>query len=434
MYPARQALLAGKALAQWTGPGDVEARQMERLRRLVERTWREHAAHARWWAEHGLTPGTRLAARADLLALPVITKQHYQPLPEAEAIARDYRGVPLLTDLTSGSTGAPTAIRRTYPEDFTMCAYRLGEHFRYGLSWFGLRVTLNSGVAESLDLPGAKRRNVWTKAGVLRRASVNHVKLGPEGALRRLRELRPQTVGGHAEAIWRLALEVPEEELRALRVHHLAMGAQTVTPEMQERVRAAFGCPAYNMYGASEFNLLASECPETGLLHLNEEGLIVEVLREGRAARDGEGGEVVATNLAAEAMPFIRYALNDWAVMGPERCPCGRAVRTLRSVQGRVAEFFHFSGGRKVHPFELINPLLRFVGWMKEYRMVQAERDRVEVWFDVLGEAPEDACGQVASAVGAKAPAGVVVEAVRRAIPPVPERGKNKMFQALGAE
>jgi phenylacetate-CoA ligase len=407
---------------------------MARLRHLVERTWREHAAHARWWAGHGLTPEAQLASRDDLLALPVITKQHYQALPADEAIARDYRGVPLLKDLTSGSTGVPVAIRRTRHEDFAMCAHRLGEQFRYGLGWFDLRALINTGLAEAVGLPGENRPQLWMRVGLLRRVSVNQTALGQGGVLRRLRELRPQALGGHAQAIWRLALEVPEAELRALRLHHVTLGAQTVTPEMQERVRTAFGCPAYNMYGASEFNLLASECPETGLLHLNEEGLIVEVLREGRPARDGEGGEVVATNLTAEAMPFIRYALNDWAVMGPERCPCGRPVRTLRSVQGRVAEFFHFSGGRKVHPFELSNPLLRFVAWMKEHRMVQTERDRVEVWFDVLSGAPEDAPRQVAAAVGAKAPAGVVVEAVQRSIPPVPERGKNKMFQPLGPQ
>lgn len=397
-------------------------------------TWKQHPAYARWWLAHGLETGTPVRKLEDLARFPIITKQHFRALPPGESISRNFRNEYRIRDLTSGSTSVPMAIERTPAEDLEMCAYRLAENFRYGLSWGALRVVVNSGLAQTEGLAVVEAKSPWTRAGLLPRQVLNYVQLGPENVLRRLRELRPYMLGGHAEALWRLALEYPGGELRDLGIRFLNAGAQTVTPDMNARMRAAYGVPVYNCYGASEFNLLASECPVTGLLHLNEQGLIVEVLRDGRPAREDEQGEVVATNLATRAMPFIRYALDDVATMGPARCPCGRAVRTLRDVQGRVAEYFHFSERRKVHAFELINPLLRFVDWMKEYRMVQASRDRVEVWFDVTGEAPEDACAQVREAVALRAGPSVRVEAIRRAIPPVPERGKNKMFQVLPPE
>lgn len=433
----RRAVHLVRAAEQLLGPRrdrPAQARQLARLRALVAHTWKQHPAYARWWLEHGLPHGTLPRTLEDLARFPVITKQHFQALPPGESVSLDYRNEYRIRDLTSGSTGVPMAIERTPAEDLEMCAYRLTENFRYGLRWGGLRVIVNAGLAQTEGLAVIEAKSPWTRAGLLPRRYVNYVQLGPDGVLRRLRELRPCMLGGHAEALWRLALDYPSGELRDPGIRFLTPGAQTVTPDMSARMRAAYGAPVYNCYGASEFNLLASECPVTGLLHLNEEGLIVEVLRDGRPAREDEQGEVVTTNLATRAMPFIRYALNDVAVMGPARCPCGRPVRTLRNVQGRVAEFFHFPGGRKVHASELINPLLRFVGWMKEYRMVQAARDRVEVWFDVLGEAPADACAQVREVVAARTGPTVQVEAIRRPIPPLPERGKNKMFQALPPE
>lgn len=251
--------------------------------------------------------------------------------------------------------------------------------------------------------------------------------------LKRLRELRPAVLGGHADGIYRLAIELPEGDLRSLRLKYVTPGVQTVTPAMRCHISEAFGCPVYVTYGASEFNLLAAQCPETGLFHLNEAGAFIEVLHGGVPARDGEEGEIFATGLHSYAIPYIRYALDDWATMGPARCPCGAAVRTLHEIQGRVAEFFHFSDGRRVHPFQLTNPLLRFVGWLREYRVVQTGRDTVEIRFNVLPGAPAlaDASAAIRRAIEAAAGPAVRVSAVAMDVLPPSNKGKNRMFETL---
>ena len=53
------------------------------------------------------------------------------------------------------------------------------------------------------------------------------------------------------------------------------------------------------------------------------------------ADREGEVGELVGTSLDNFAMPLIRYRTDDWAVIGPSRCACGRSYRLLKEARGR---------------------------------------------------------------------------------------------------
>ncbi len=360
--------------------------QLSRLNEILDHTWKHHPRFAGWWREHGLTP-TPLKSLEDLGRYPVMRKSQYQVSKE-QLLAEGFRGVKLTSQATSGSTGVPLAIYRTPLEDLVLRACRLRTYFNYGLAWRDRRVSMRTGSGAAFGGSAKRRRPAWMNLGLLQVDSVSHIALDPAGVVKRLREIGPAVLSGHAEAIWRLSLEVPSEHLRQLGLKFMTAGVQTVTPDMRQRISSAFGCPLYVTYGASEFNMLAAQCPSTGLFHLTEEGAYVEVLRDGRPAQDGEEGEVYATNLHAFAIPYVRYALDDWATVGPSRCPCGAPVRTLREIQGRVSEFFYFSSGIRVHPFQLTNPLLEFIGWLREYRVVQVSREEVDIWYTVLNDAP----------------------------------------------
>lgn len=406
---------------------EVAAFQLDRLQRMIAHTWRHNPTVSSWWRQAGLEP-TPLHSIRDLAQYPLTNKAQYRREPIATLTSENYRRTALSKHLTSGSTGLPVEIYRTRLEDLVLRSFRLRVHRDYGCGWFDRRAAMRTSLGAF-----EKHRPFWMRFGVLRRNELSPLHLDTPQIVARLRQLRPFALGGHADAIWRISLEASPEELRALQIRFITMGVQTVTQDMQQRVSEAFGCPVYITYGAAEFNMLASQCPDTGLLHLNEEGSLVEILRDGRPVADGEEGEVVATNLHSLSVPYVRYALDDWATMGPERCPCGQPFRTLRSVQGRLAEFFYFSDGRRVHPFQLINPLLDFVGWLREYRVVQVSRQAVDVWYTLLPGAPnqQEASAAIERAVGTAAGVQVQVRAIPLETMPLSNRGKNKMFEAL---
>jgi phenylacetate-CoA ligase len=100
--------------------------------------------------------------------------------------------------------------------------------------------------------------------------------------------------------------------------------------------------------------LIGSECEHHDGLHESMENVLVEIVVSEpngtkRAAREGELGEVVLTDLHNFAMPFIRYANGDLAIAGSSaRCACGRGLRRIKSVEGRTTETLRDGNGGRV--------------------------------------------------------------------------------------
>ena len=156
---------------------------------------------------------------------------------------------------------------------------------------------------------------------------------------------------------------------------------------MRLRIRETFAAPLYETYASHECPLMAWECRHSGDLHTCDDGVLVEVLRDGRAVDPGERGEVVVTNLHAYAMPFIRYRIGDLATRGAP-CGCGAPFSTIGEIQGRMIDYFPLPDGRLLHPYEIVSRLVWGPReWMRQYQLVQERRDRV-VLYAVADEPP----------------------------------------------
>lgn len=71
-----------------------------------------------------------------------------------------------------------------------------------------------------------------------------------------------------------------------------------------------FGVRVVQEYGSQDAGLIAHEDKE-GVLRLNAEQMLVEILRDNKPVMPGELGEVVVTHFHTEIMPIIRYATGD---------------------------------------------------------------------------------------------------------------------------
>jgi phenylacetate-CoA ligase len=113
-------------------------------------------------------------------------------------------------------------------------------------------------------------------------------------------------------------------------------GGEMLSGHARAQIREGFDAPVFDMMGAHEFSLLASECPVTGEYHMSDETIYAEVIVDGRRAEPGEEGELIVTGLHSMAMPFIRYNLGDIVVQGSAQCGCGSPFSTIRSIKGRI--------------------------------------------------------------------------------------------------
>ena len=186
----------------------------------------------------------------------------------------------------------------------------------------------------------------------------------------RLNEWQPEALAAYPSILLQLADEQLAGRLR-ITLRHIGTSAERLPAVTRDRVRAAWGIPVFDTYGATEYAPIASEC-RAGHLHLLEDRALIEVVDErGRTVPPGEpGARLLLTVLDRRTQPLIRYEISDGVCERPGRCACGRPLRMLERIEGRVEESLRFDAARggaaiDVHP-HLVHALLERVpasGW-----------------------------------------------------------------------
>jgi phenylacetate-CoA ligase len=361
----------------WRHPAGSRAR----LVRFQERKLRVLLAHAHASVAHyrqlferaGVRPA-EIQSVADLAQLPITTKADFRERPLADLVARGVDGGRLLLRYTAGSTGEPTRVRRTVFED------RLVQMFRVRAQrLLGRRLRDRSVSVSSRGVPTDKKRKglgqLRKRLGLLPSSHIDCLQ-AVEDIARDLARMAPDVVTGYPGVLTEVAslwLDLPE---RTRNPRVVFFGGEVGTPAMRARIRQGFEAPVFGIYGSQEFNLLGWECGVTGEMHVCDDNVIVEILRDGRPAAVGESGDVVVTGLHGYAVPYIRYSLGDTATRGDEQCRCGAPFSTLRDLRGRTMDYCVLPGGRKMHHWELIPMAFWDMPWHRRYQLVQETAER----------------------------------------------------------
>jgi len=198
----------------------------------------------------------------------------------------------------------------------------------------------------------------------------------------RLNDWQPVSLAVYPSILRQLADEQLAGRLN-IPLRHVGTSAELLPDATREQVRAAWGIPVFNTYGATEYSPIATECRH-GSLHLLEDRAIFEIVdADGRAVPAGEAGaRLLVTVLDRRTQPLIRYEISDGLRELPGACDCGRPFRRLARIEGRVEEALHLpaaSGGAVVdiHP-NLVHTLLERVN-ATDWQLRQETGDHLSV-------------------------------------------------------
>ncbi len=356
------------------GREEIIAFRNRQLRRLINHAYSNVPYYRKLFDENGIKPN-EIKTIEDLPCIPITSKKDLQSLPTEDLVSRTIDPQRLIEHRTSGSSGEPFTIRHTWLEERINAAYRLR-----ALRDFGLRFTdkqISIGLVRPIHPNDYSLSiKILQRMGFRRKVKVSCL-LPPEEIVKRLRELNPDVLSGFSGVMSRISQVVNDTGRKGINPRFITVGAEVLTPLMRIQIFEAFAAPVFETYGSHEFNLIAWECKVTGELHICDDSLIVEVLKNGRPAKIGERGEVVATNLHGYAMPFIRYRLGDIVTKGFETCQCDQPFSTIRKVQGRMLDYFKLPGGRSIHPYEIIVRNVTKTPWVRQYQLTQEREDRV---------------------------------------------------------
>jgi phenylacetate-CoA ligase len=407
---------------------ELRAWQDARLRRLVIHAYESVPLYRRLFDLHRLHP-RHIRGTVDLELIPFTDKAEMRREGPARLLARGHDADALLAVRTSGSSGEPFTVHRTWLEDKLQYLLRLR-----ALRGFGVRHRDRIVAVGVAGRPSAGDQKLAGRSlqmlGFHQRQLIDGLQEAAQVAAQ-LREAQPEVLVGLPGMLDRLTAPELADVVRAVRPRVVIVGGEVATPAMRIRIRETFAAPLYETYASHECPLMAWECHHSGDLHTCDDGVLVEVLREGRAVDPGERGEVVVTNLHAYAMPFIRYRIGDLATRGAP-CGCGAPFSTIGEIQGRMIDYFPLPDGRLLHPYDIVSRLVWGpTEWMKQYQLVQERRDRVVLYAVADAPPPAGRIQEIERAVRPILGAGVEFEVQVAGSIPVDATGKLRPSRSL---
>jgi len=355
----------------------IEEHQVERLRHMLREILATNGFYRRKLSNHG---APKIDSLERLRQLPFTTK--------GELVEDQLRHPPFGTDLTfpiekyvrihqtSGTTGKPLywldteeswnwwaecwkvifQAAQVHPGDRIYFAFSFGPFIGFWTGWEGARRI------GALAISGGGQSTSQRLRAIIDYEATVLVST-PTYALHMASEAR------------KAGIDLARQSSIRITIHAGEPGASI--PSTKKLIEEAWGARCYDHPGATEVGAYGFECePQPGAVHVNEQEFIVEVIdpKTGAAAREGERGELVVTNLGRTGSPVIRYRTGDLVQPSYRACPCGRPFTLLDGgVLGRVDDMIVVRGVN-VFPAAIENVMREF-SEIEEFRVEVAERE-----------------------------------------------------------
>lgn len=350
---------------------EIRVRQTAKLERTLERA----RAGSDFYRRHWRGGGGPHSEHPALDGLPLVTKADLAAAAAAGAFPLHGHGR-LIESRTSGSTGSPMTFYRTGEQESWFWALR----FRIW-GWGGYRpgdpyltINLNPRTA-----PRKRLQDLLFRCAYL---TFNADDLEARTIVDTLARRRIPHLNGFSSSLYALARAMLRDGVGNPGVTGVTATGDALFPAYREAVEQAFGVRVLDYYGAGGEGVhLASQCLESGgRYHLHPENAVTELLGSDGPAAPGETGRVVVTQLDNDAMPLIRYDLEDAAVPAPPgaACPCGRTLPLIERIEGRVPDLVVLDDGSFLvtHFFVVLFKNLQSV---HRYQVLQRTADRIVV-------------------------------------------------------
>ncbi len=349
--------------SQNLSPTDIQRRQ----RQLLERLCRHAAAHVPFYRDSNrLAPlfGSDGSFSLDRWEeIPVLTRGEAQQ--NERALISDKvpaEMLPVTDDRTSGSTGTPLRIKRTFLQSMTS------------------QILLERAVG-------------WNKCGPIRRLAIVDVvendhdqtsrepggpvivpaQLDPSAQLDMVAEHQPSHVLVFPNLLEAWIESGRLERLKSVRA--LFTTGEILRGEIQQLVKTELGMQVVNFYSTTETGPIGIGGPD-GRMRVSEETIWLEGTEA--LAHSPRPTPVIATPFYGYAMPLIRYATGDYIRFSGHRRRDSVGLRRLETVLGRERNLFRRRDGTRIWPAvhgDVIGDIIPLRGW----QLVQESYDDIKL-------------------------------------------------------
>lgn len=410
--------LAQLTAAQWASPEEVRARQLAKLRALVEHCWATVPYYREAMTAEGIEP--RDVVDFDAYArLPLLTRELLHERG-TDLVSRTADRERLSARHSSGSTGARVEVLQDRDFDmwcrahqlrtYAWCGgWRLGDPFV--LVW-GSPV-LFEGRTRAQRIGNRLARRTALSVFQLDRAAVDRT-------LDALAAVQPRLISGYTTALYLLAQRALERGVELPRLRAVQPTAEPLAAAMRATIAEGLDCEVFDKYGSRESSIAAHESPAHAGMCVQAEHTHVEFLdARGAPCRPGQPGRLVLTTLNNRAQPLLRYETTDVAAPLEGRCPSGVGLPLMTPVAGRLQDVLCTPGGGLVHP-QLLSNVMRQFPRVRWFQAVQERDERLTLRVVAPeGPLPEEDRRLIAEQIGRHA--GYAYDVAFEHLPDMPE-------------
>jgi phenylacetate-CoA ligase len=306
-------------LSQWLSPESLAALQARQLEAVLEHIWATVPWYHARLREAGIAPGQRIHPGA-WQSLRLLTRREMQDAgPSLHSIRPPPEHGNIHCNRSSGSTGEPVEVLRSGLDQLMWQAMTLRDHSWHERDLSGALCSVRAGVKRT---PEGKWQRGWGQPTNRLFASGSCATLPIETDIaeqaRWLARRNPDYLLIYPAALAAVLRQLEADSAELPQLREVRTIGEVLNDGTRALCRNVFGVGVVDLYSSSEVGIIALQCPESGLYHIQSENLLVEILdADGAPCAPGSIGRVVVTTLHGFAMPLLRYDLGDYAEVAP---------------------------------------------------------------------------------------------------------------------
>lgn len=402
--------------------------QLSKLRAMLRHCAANVPYYRRLFGEAAFDPD-RVRDLSDLRSLPMLDKETVRANTR-DFLAENIRPRDRLYFTTGGTMGAPLGVYNLRHAGGRERAFMLKQWARIGFDYKDLRAALRGWAVKS---PRHWEYQAEERAYVFSNFHMTPDNVSEYARVMRARRLPylhsyPSAVIDFARHLKGLGQEPP-------RFRAILASSENLYPGQREFIESFYGARLFSWYGHSENTILAGECEVSNDYHVFPEYGVVEVIREdgSPASAEGETGEMVGTSLDNFAMPLIRYRTEDWAVLGPRGCACGRNYKLLKETRGRWHQEVLVGRLDNLISITAVNVHTDIFDHVQQLQFYQCQKGKVELRIKRKPEYTERDTRRILAALEEKMGDTMEISlSFREEIPLVPSGKFRLVIQELG--
>jgi len=351
---------------------EVRRIQFTRLKTLLCDVYQTHPFYRERFQASQFDP-FKMDDLSDYRKVPILEKDDYRTFIKSQLEQNEKRYRNWYKDGTSGSTGIPLRILRTWDERAYMSAKWMRVLYLNGYNWRDVTFSLPHPHREKPD-------SVVQRFGILQRYTIAY-DAPVENMVEMYLKVRPSFVYANKTHLVIMALYCEQNKIELPKPHLCISVAETMDERSRAVIENCFGAEnLIEAYGAIEFGIIAWQqkgedfftfCHTTNYLEVHDEN-----------GQDTNFGRCIITDLYVRSFPLIRYNLGDVLVTETKN-----GLPIIMKIRGRQDDWIIFADGERM-PFHTFYGIMERRQEIKQFRVTQ--EDYYEIRIQVVRESEAD--------------------------------------------